>query len=768
MKKSIIRALILILMLIIQIGGFAYDFEYEGLRYNIISHSENKVQVTYLYEDNKNRFYATGDLEIPKYVEHGNSTYMVTSIGKYAFWECSYLKSVIIPNSVNTIADDAFHHCVSLTSVSIPNSVTSIGWSAFANCTSLTSVSIPSSVKILGPSVFEGCYSLETVLLSNSITSIGTKAFANCCRLTSLTIPSTVTSIGEQAFNGCLSLKSINIPDELTSLSRGLFGCCGLTSIIIPKSVTSIGASAFGGCSSLTSVTIPNSVTSIGKSAFGACSGLTSVTIPNSVASIGEGAFTHCHRLNNIEVEYGNPNYSSFDGILYNKNASTLICCPAGKETVSIPSTVKSITRAAFLGCSNLISLTIPKSVTSFEDGSLVMFSGCSQLKQINVDPDNISFASFDGSLYNKELTELICCPNGKVSVEIPKTLKNFYSYQFNNCFLLENISVDPENPNFLSFDGALYNKKATSLEYCPIGKTSVTLPKTLTFLWLGDFEDCSRLENIYVESANTEFSSIDGVLYNKDASTLLCCPGGKASLSIPHSVTSINDYALRCCPNLESFSVDPGNNVYSAIDGILYSKDSSILIRCPGGKAVVTIPDLPISVSEYAFYKCNGLTSLTIPPSVVVSEIWRLDGCINLRSINYMHQNPDGHVPSYSLTDESSADYFFHRCKLYVPVGTLAEYRRSYSWSAFHHIEEMDFGGIEDAEMDTADRTDEPVIRVENGVIKVDNADGEAPVEVFDISGKSVFRECANIVSGLAKGIYIVKVGVKVQKIRL
>ena len=97
-----------------------------------------------------------------------------------------------------------------------------------------------------------------------------------------------------------------------------------------------------------------------------------------------------------------------------------------------------------------------------------------------------------------------------------------------------------------------------------------------------------------------------------------------------------------------------------------------------------------------------------------------------------------------------------------------MAVYEKADPWRNFWNIEEMDFSGIEEAEMDATRSTDELVIRVENGVINIANADGEAPVEVFDISGKSVFRECANIVSGLAKGIYIVKVGDKVQKIRL
>lgn len=781
MKRSIIRALVLMLMLITQIGGFAFDFECEGLRYNI---TYGGVEITYLYEDSKNRFYASGDLEIPKYVKHGGVTYTVTSIGKYAFWECSYLKSVKIPNSVKTIADDAFHHCVSLTSVSIPNSVTSIGWSAFANCPSLKSVIIPSSVKSLGPSAFSRCYSLENVSLSNSITSIGKNAFSNCCSLSSLTIPSTVTSIGEGAFRGCLSLKSINIPDKVTYLSRELFagcsgltyvtipnsvtsigwdafsGCTGITSMTIPSSVTSIGRGAFSGCSSLTSVTIPNSVTSIGEYAFSWCTGLSTVTIPNtvtsierctfegcvalssvmipnSVASIGEEAFSDCTHLKNIYVGNGNPYYSSVDGVLYNKSATTLICCPSGKETVSIPNTVKTIGSNAFVACSNL--------------------------RNINVDSDNNSFASFDGALYNKDLSELISCPGGKVSVAIPKVTTALATLAF--CSLLEDISVDPENPIFSSIDGVLYNKGITNLICCPRGKTSIKIPQTVTSIsttyGYPVFRGCSQLEDIQVESDNPEFSSIEGVLYNKDASNLIYCPEGKVFLSIPYTVTSISDFALYFCSILKSIEVDPRNSVYSSIDGILYNKGASILMLCPPGKTVVTIPDTSISISQDAFNECNSLTIFTIPPSPNLGY-FDLPFNTNLRAIYCMQQDPNqSHI---KLPWES----MYHKCKLYVPIGTLVEYRRDLTWGAFHHIEEMDFSGIEDAEMDATRSADEPVIRVENGVIKVDNADGETPVEVFDISGKSVFRECANMVSGLVKGIYIVKVGDKVQKIRL
>ena len=180
--------------------------------------------------------------------------------------------------------------------------VTSIGYHAFYGCSGLTSVTIPESVTSIGESAFAECSGLTNVSIPNSVTSIGRYAFEECNGLTSVTIPASVTSIGDDAFYGTSFYD--NLPDGLVVFGKVAYrmkGSCP-ASVTIPEGVTSIGDYAFAECSGLTNVTIPNSVTSIGRCAFLCCSGLTNVTIPNSVTSIEELAFAGCEQLESMEI----------------------------------------------------------------------------------------------------------------------------------------------------------------------------------------------------------------------------------------------------------------------------------------------------------------------------------------------------------------------------------------------------------------------------------------------------------------------------------
>ena len=246
---------------------------------------------------------------------------------------------------------------------------------------------------------FLNCISLTGVTIGNSVTGIGTKAFRGCYSLTNVTIPESVTIIGDYAFDGCSSLKSVTIPDSVTSIGRGTFeSCSSLTNVTIPKSVTIIGDYAFLNCLSLTGVTIPNSVTGIGDGAFITCSSLRSVAIPDSVTSIGASPFRNCKSLTSIEVGKGNPQYSSKNGVLFNKNKTALIQFPNAKSSdYIIPDSVTRIKDGAFSSCLGLTSVTIPDSVTTIESWA---FAACSSLKSITFQGNAPS--SFGFNVFNK------------------------------------------------------------------------------------------------------------------------------------------------------------------------------------------------------------------------------------------------------------------------------------------------------------------------------------------------------------------------------
>ena len=408
----------------------------------------------------------SGNVVIPEEVTYMNKVRKVTRIGFEAFYKCSSLTSVTIPNSVSSIGWHAFEGCSGLTSITIPNSVTSIGSSAFSGCSGLTSVTIPNNVKSIGDHIFSYCSGLSSITIPNSVTNIGDYAFFCCSGLISASIPNSVKSIGDQAFFACSGLKSVAIGNSVASIGSEAFSYCGsIVSIsvasgntiydsrnncnaiietstntlilgckntIIPNSVTSMGKSVFAGCSGLTSITIPNSVTNIGDWAFTKCSGLTSVIIPNSVTSIGKGVFSSCTSLGFITVELNNLIYDSRDNCNAIIETATNTLVSGCKKTI-IPNNVRSIGINAFSGHSGLTSITIPNSVTSIGKSA---FSGCSSLISVTM-PKNLM--SIDQYAFND-------C-SSLTSVTIPNIVTSIGDWAFSGCSRLTNVIVKIKTP---------------------------------------------------------------------------------------------------------------------------------------------------------------------------------------------------------------------------------------------------------------------------------------------------------------------------------
>ena len=367
---------------------------------------------------------------------------------------------ITFDGDVTKIGEWAFYNCSSLTSVTIPDSVTSIGRDAFHTCSSLTSVTIGDSVTKIGSCAFENCDSLTRVTIGDCVTTIGEWAFASCDSLTSVTIPDSVTTIGSYAFSNCDSIaefkgKFAEDNGRILVVDGTLvaFAPAGITEYTIPNSVTTIGIGAFYSCSNLTSVTIPDSVTTIGNDAFNHCDSLTSVTIPNSVTTIGK-AFRYCTSLKEFKCKFATEDRRS----LIMDNAIIAYANASG-TTYIIPDSVTTIVERAFAGCSSLTSVTIPDSVTTIGEYA---FFHCYSLTNVTI-PDSVTTIGNDAFSSCDSLT----------SVTIPNSVTTIGNYAFYGCDNLSSVYCKAVTPPALGGTYVFDSNGSGRKIYVPAGSVN-------------------------------------------------------------------------------------------------------------------------------------------------------------------------------------------------------------------------------------------------------------------------------------------------------
>ena len=442
------------------------------------------------------------------------------------------------------------------------------------------------------------------------------------------------------------SIYNSSVTYAVTEIAEGAFyNCTELGSVTIPMGVTILGDGAFSDCTGMTEISIPEGVTRFGEEVFANCYNLASITIPDSVTDMGDYPFYDCRNLTEIIVRNNNPIYSSLNGVLFNKDRTTLLQCPGGKGGVyTIPGSVTRIADYAFEECGWLTKVVIPDSVTSI---GVDVFYGCFILEEIEVGNNNPNFSSLDGVVFNKDRTTLLLCPEGKNGAyTVPNGVIAISAYAFSNCEFLTSMVI-----------GDSVTEIGSNVFYFCSGLTSVVIGNGVTIIGNNAFSNCTSLMNLTIGNSVTEIGeNAFAVCYSLKSVTI---PEGVTSIgrlafsycydleeiTIPESVISVGESAFYYCSNLSDISI-PDDLTNIGIDAFYECNQLPLILFSIGGKTLVrysesnmaaeySIPTSVDYIANAAFAYCEYLEKVTIPENVTYVGRYAFLYCTALADIS-------------------------------------------------------------------------------------------------------------------------------------
>lgn len=638
----------------------------------------------------------------------------INSIGKKAFEDCISLTSITLHDGIKHIGDSAFHNCKNLQSITLPESIVSIGKGAFEGCTSLTSINIPSNVSSIGDCAFESCTNLSfmsvhadnktydsrkncnaiihtrsnrlirgcnNTKIPNSIQSIEYNAFSCCLKLRKIKIPKNVSRIEERTFLGCTKLQEINIP-HITSIEEEAFKDCSNLVSIYTQELKSIDRKAIIGCSSLHAITIPGKCCSI---SIEGCSqldrivclsenlyieGLDSVKqnitmyVPYDLVEKYTSKYeSHNLEIKSIEFKDDNLSYKMKDthsvSVIYSEDYK-------GLTNISIPEKVYyggtllmvvGIEAHAFLSCSKLISISIPKSIKHIE---MSAFAGCYFEKNNFVNSSKLSESKnrcWGATIIDEDINGLLIKKNtiityrkGITTIIIPETVAGINKDAFCDLVVPKEHFINKSSCISSDYWGArIADKEVDGLLICDNellkyqgNATDVKIPNGITLIANKAFKGCTFVHSVVIPNSVTHI----GREAFSGCSAL-------STIEIPTSVIFIDEDAFF---NTLWYEEQQNNIIY--INHILYKNKGN-------SNTNITIKEGTESISPSAFRNCTSLRTIKMPSSVGKIGSEAFYGCSSLRTIDFNEEfiiDEETGCCGYSMIEIGYGA--FHGCK--------------------------------------------------------------------------------------------------------